>query len=134
MKWKGRGCIYPALLAVCGGEARFQAGRRSALSATGAQALGGFDHAEHVDHAGDVAEVAEVDQVDHAPNRPVREREHVASLDRWWCMSDPEIAAVGHLQSELDTYLHAASMPATPREGSDPIVSYLVRSAHPTFV
>ena len=49
-------------------------------------------------------------------------------------MSDPEIAAVGALQSELDAYLHAASMPATPGEGSDPIVSYLVKTANPTFV
>ena len=96
--------------------------------------LGGLDHAEHVDHAGDVAELVEVDQVDHAPDRPVCEREHVASHD--WCrrMSDPEIAAVRALQSELDAHLHAASMPSTPAERSDPIVSYLANTVSTTFV
>ena len=97
-------------------------------------ALGGFDHADHVDDPGDVAEVVEVDQVDDAPDRPVREREHVASFDRRWCMSDPEIAAVGPLQSELDAHRHAASMPATSRRRNDPIVSYLGKDANSTFV
>jgi hypothetical protein len=95
--------------------------------------LGGLDHAKHVDHAGDVAELTEVDQVDHAPDRPVCEREHIASLDRSWRMGDPEVAAVGALQSELDPYRHAASMPATHREGTDPIVSYLALIASRTF-
>jgi hypothetical protein len=80
-------------------------------------ALGGFDHAEHVDHAGAAAEDAEVDQVDNAPDRPVCEREDIASLNRWWGVCDPEIASVGALQSELDANLHAASVPEAPADG-----------------
>ena len=49
-------------------------------------------------------------------------------------MSYPEIAAVGALQSELDAHVHAASMPSTPGGENDPIVSYLGKTASPTFV
>ena len=111
-----------------GGQSRGRVPRRSL------QVLGGLDHAEHVDHAGGVAEPVEVDQVDHAPDRTVCEREHIASHDRCRRMSDPEIAAVGALQSELDAHLHAASMPSTQAERSDPIVSYLAKTVSTTFV
>ena len=104
------------------------------LEVDGPQGLARFDHAEHVDHAGGVVVVLEVDQVDHAPDRPVRERKHIASCDRCRRMSYPEIAAVGALQSDLDSHVHATSMPSAPAERDDPIMSYPGKTASTTFV
>jgi hypothetical protein len=77
--------------------------------------------------------VDEVDQVDHAPDRPVGEREHIASRDRCGRMSYPEIAAVGALQSDLCSHVHAASMPSAPAESDDPFVSYPAKTASTTL-